>query len=76
LRESVDITEPGRPGRFRRRAGLGAAVLGALADHTSITFVYHVCSFLPALGLLAAFLPNLEPHKTKPRADEPHLLEA
>ncbi|HSZ74840.1 MAG TPA: MFS transporter [Rhizomicrobium sp.] len=39
--------------------GLGAAALGWLADRTSITFVYHVCSFLPAIGLLAAFLPNL-----------------
>ena len=37
--------------------GLGAAVLGELADHTSITFVYKVCSFLPAIGLLAWFLP-------------------
>jgi len=42
-------------------AGLGAAVLGELADATSINFVYTVCSFLPAVGLLAAFLPNLEP---------------
>jgi len=42
-------------------AGLGAAVLGELADITSINFVYTVCSFLPAVGLLAAFLPNLEP---------------
>ncbi len=42
-------------------AGLGAAVLGELADMTSINFVYTVCSFLPAVGLLAAFLPNLEP---------------
>ena len=42
-------------------AGLGAAVLGELADVTSINFVYTVCSFLPAVGLLAAFLPNLEP---------------
>ena len=41
-------------------AGLGAAVLGELADLTSIRFVYLVCSFLPAVGLLAAFLPNLE----------------
>jgi FSR family fosmidomycin resistance protein-like MFS transporter len=40
-------------------AGLGAAVLGTLADHTSIEFVYRVCSVLPALGLLAAFLPNV-----------------
>lgn len=41
-------------------AGIGAAVLGHLADHAGIRFVYQVCSFLPALGLLAAFLPNLE----------------
>ena len=41
-------------------AGLGAAILGELADLTSIRFVYLVCSFLPAFGLLAAFLPNLE----------------
>jgi len=40
--------------------GLGAAALGELADHTSIYFVYHVCSFLPLIGLLAALLPNLE----------------
>jgi MFS transporter, FSR family, fosmidomycin resistance protein len=39
-------------------SGVGAAVLGTLADHTSIDFVYKVCSFLPALGLLTAFLPN------------------
>jgi len=41
-------------------AGLGAAILGELADLTSIRFVYLVCSVLPAVGLLAAFLPNLE----------------
>ena len=41
-------------------AGLGAAILGELADLTSIRFVYQVCSVLPAVGLLAAFLPNLE----------------
>lgn len=39
--------------------GLGAAILGALADWTSIDFVYHVCSFLPAIGLLAVFLPDV-----------------
>ena len=39
--------------------GLGAAVLGKLADHTSIAFVYQVCSFLPAIGLLAVFLPKM-----------------
>jgi FSR family fosmidomycin resistance protein-like MFS transporter len=39
-------------------AGIGAAVLGWLADETSIAFVYHICAFLPAIGLLAAFLPE------------------
>ncbi len=38
--------------------GLGAAVLGVLADHTSILWVYKVISFLPLLGMVAAFLPN------------------
>jgi FSR family fosmidomycin resistance protein-like MFS transporter len=41
--------------------GLGAAFLGHLADLTSITFVYRVCAFLPALGLFTALLPNVEP---------------
>ncbi|HSY26884.1 MAG TPA: MFS transporter, partial [Burkholderiaceae bacterium] len=40
--------------------GIGAAVLGDLADHTSIAFVYKLCSFLPLLGVIAAFLPNLD----------------
>ena len=44
--------------------GLGAAVLGKLADQTSIDFVYRVCSFLPAIGILTAFLPNIERRKT------------
>src|SRR5207248_1601561 len=39
--------------------GLGAALLGRLADATSITYVYQVCAYLPALGLLTVFLPNL-----------------
>ncbi|HBY30703.1 MAG TPA: MFS transporter, partial [Bradyrhizobium sp.] len=39
--------------------GLGAAVLGKLADHTSIAFVYQLCAFLPAIGLLAVFLPKM-----------------
>jgi FSR family fosmidomycin resistance protein-like MFS transporter len=50
-------------------AGIGAAVLGWLADLTSIEFVYRLCAFLPALGLLTAFLPDLEsgrrPHGAK-----------
>ena len=41
--------------------GIGAALLGKLADLTSINFVYHVCSFLPALGILTAFLPDQTP---------------
>jgi MFS transporter, FSR family, fosmidomycin resistance protein len=39
--------------------GIGSAVLGGLADHTSINFVFLVCSFLPLIGLLTAFLPDL-----------------
>jgi FSR family fosmidomycin resistance protein-like MFS transporter len=40
--------------------GIGAAFLGWLADRTSIETVYQVCAFLPAIGLLAGFLPNIE----------------
>jgi FSR family fosmidomycin resistance protein-like MFS transporter len=40
--------------------GLGAAALGRVADVTGIDAVYHVCSFLPLIGLLTAFLPNIE----------------
>ena len=40
--------------------GIGAAVLGELADATSIEFVYRVCAFLPAIGLLTALLPEVE----------------
>lgn len=43
--------------------GLGAAVLGWLADQTDIVFVYHVCAYLPLAGLLTAFLPNLHGRK-------------
>jgi FSR family fosmidomycin resistance protein-like MFS transporter len=39
--------------------GLGAALLGQLADATNIEFVYKVCAYLPAIGLLTVFLPNL-----------------
>jgi FSR family fosmidomycin resistance protein-like MFS transporter len=48
--------------------GVGAALLGWLADLTSIDFVYDVCSFLPAIGLLAAFLPNIEGGRRNKRA--------
>ena len=40
-------------------AGLGAAVLGILADRWGINTVYDICAFLPLLGLLAVFLPNI-----------------
>ncbi len=39
--------------------GIGAALLGALADITSLRFVYNVCAFLPAIGLLTYFLPDV-----------------
>jgi FSR family fosmidomycin resistance protein-like MFS transporter len=39
--------------------GVGAAVLGALADLTSIDTVYRICAFLPLIGLLTALLPNI-----------------
>jgi MFS transporter, FSR family, fosmidomycin resistance protein len=45
--------------------GIGAALLGKLADATSIGFVYHVCSFLPAVGILTVFLPDIEPARRK-----------
>jgi FSR family fosmidomycin resistance protein-like MFS transporter len=45
--------------------GLGAALLGELADMTSITLVYRVCALLPAIGLLTCLLPNIEPGKAK-----------
>jgi FSR family fosmidomycin resistance protein-like MFS transporter len=49
-------------------AGIGAALLGWLADETSITFVYHICAFLPAIGLLAAFLPEMaKPRRARQR---------
>jgi FSR family fosmidomycin resistance protein-like MFS transporter len=40
--------------------GIGSAVLGALADRRGIPFVFHICSYLPLIGLLTAFLPNLK----------------
>lgn len=46
--------------------GIGSAVLGRLADHTSIEYVYQVCAYLPLIGLLTAFLPNLEQKSVAP----------
>ena len=46
--------------------GIGSAVLGILADHYGINFVFRICSYLPLIGLLTAFLPNLERSNRKP----------
>jgi len=48
--------------------GVGAAVLGVLADHTSIGFVYQICAFLPLIGLLAGLLPDVESEQRRPPA--------
>jgi FSR family fosmidomycin resistance protein-like MFS transporter len=40
--------------------GIGSALLGKLADHTSIEYVFSVCAYLPLIGMLTAFLPNVE----------------
>ena len=40
--------------------GLGSALLGNLADHTSISYVYYLCAYLPLIGIIAFFLPNLK----------------
>ncbi len=40
--------------------GLGSALLGELADHTSIEYVYRLSSFLPLIGVLTWFLPNIK----------------
>ena len=45
--------------------GIGAAVLGIVADRTSIEFVYRLSAYLPALGLLAAFLPKLDSGRSR-----------
>ncbi|MEP6546840.1 MAG: MFS transporter [Gammaproteobacteria bacterium] len=46
--------------------GIGAAVLGVLADRHGIEFVYRICAYLPLLGMVAAFLPHIE-HRAGPR---------
>ncbi|CAN5550827.1 MFS transporter [soil metagenome] len=48
--------------------GLGAAILGEVADMTSIGFVYHICSYLPLIGLVTFFLPNIEGSRGRRRA--------
>jgi FSR family fosmidomycin resistance protein-like MFS transporter len=46
-------------------AGVASAFLGQLADKTSIEYVYHVCSYLPLIGIIAVFLPNIETKRPK-----------
>ncbi len=48
-------------------AGVGAALLGQLADAWGIRAVYRICSFLPAIGITTALLPNIEPRSRRPR---------
>ncbi|OMQ10346.1 MFS transporter [[Flexibacter] sp. ATCC 35103] len=43
--------------------GLGSAILGKLADNTSIEYVFKVCAFLPLIGILTSLLPNIEGNK-------------
>ena len=45
--------------------GVGSAVLGLWADATSIQYIYHICSFLPLIGVIAYFLPNMQKVKYK-----------
>lgn len=45
--------------------GLGAALLGVLADMTSISFVYAVCAWLPAIGIITWFLPDMKNHTAR-----------
>ena len=45
--------------------GLGSAVLGLWADHTSIEFIYQVCAYLPLIGVIAYFLPDMKKIKYK-----------
>jgi FSR family fosmidomycin resistance protein-like MFS transporter len=46
-------------------AGVASALLGQLADKTSIEYVYHVCSYLPLIGIIAIFLPNIETKRAR-----------
>ena len=41
-------------------AGIASAILGGMADKYGIEAVYNVCAFMPLLGLVACFLPNLK----------------
>ena len=49
----------------RALQGIGSALLGRLADHTSIGMVFKVSAYFPLLGLLTAFLPEVEVRRSK-----------
>jgi FSR family fosmidomycin resistance protein-like MFS transporter len=49
--------------------GLGAAVLGNVADGWGINAVYEICSFLPLLGMVAIFLPNIKTNTIKAKSN-------
>lgn len=51
--------------------GVGSAILGWLADKTSIEYVYQVCAYLPLIGIITGFLPNIEGTKKKKKAVNP-----
>ena len=51
--------------------GIGAAVLGKVADSFGINLVYEICAFLPLIGLLAGFLPDVDAHGVRRRASAP-----
>ena len=53
-------------------AGIGSALLGTLADHSSINFVFRVCAFLPLIGLIAGFLPRLRLYQNQAPAVGKH----
>jgi len=40
--------------------GVGSALLGYLADHTSINYVFQICAYLPLIGVVTGFLPNVK----------------
>lgn len=46
-------------------AGIAAAVLGDVADHQGLEYVYRFCAYMPLLGFVAIFLPNVKPHRAK-----------
>ena len=56
--------------------GLGAAVLGRLADSIGIESVYRICAFLPAIGVLAIFLPDVDARHATTAAPQPSVSEA